>query len=81
MSAVAIGLRMSLLASGQSVEVVNMVPDLSKVTDADEDVGWQSPPPPTASRQGRWRALSSRWWSRAPRAPLAAALLQMGSGA
>ena len=35
--------------------------------------------PPTASRQRRWTPPSlRRWWSRAPRAPLAGALLQSG---
>ena len=37
--------------------------------------------PPTASRQRPWTPLSlRRWWSRAPRAPLAGALLQGGGG-
>ena len=38
------------------------------------------PPPPTASGQRQWAPLSSTRWSRAPRAPLAGALLQVGGG-
>ena len=41
---------------------------------------WAGSTPPTASRQRRWTPLSSRRWSKAPRALLARALLQGGGG-
>ena len=44
MSAVATGLRMALLATGQTVEMANVAPDLARVTAAHEDVGRQYPP-------------------------------------
>ena len=51
MSAVSTGFWMALLASGQSVKVDTLAPDMAKVSAAHEDVGRQyPPPPPTASR-------------------------------
>ena len=44
MSAVATGLRMALLAGGQSVEVATVAPDLARVIAAHEDAGRQYPP-------------------------------------
>ena len=44
MSAVSMGLRMALLASGQAVEVATVPPDMAKVTAAHEDMGRQYPP-------------------------------------
>ena len=77
MSAVSTGLRMAMMASGQQVDVDSVAPDAPKVTAAMED----PPPPPTASRRRPWTPpLWRRWGSRAPRAPLAGALLQGGGG-
>ena len=46
MSAVSTSLQIALLASGQSVEVDTVVPDMAKVSAAHKDVGRQYPPPP-----------------------------------
>ena len=79
-SAVSTGLRMAMMASGQQVNVDNVAPDAPKVTAAMEDVRRQYPPP-TASRRRPWTPpLWRRWRSRAPRAPLAGALLPGGGG-
>ena len=69
-SAVSTGLRMAMMASGQQVNVDNVAPDAPKVTAAMEDVRRQYPP------HRLWR----RWRSRAPRAPVAGALLPGGGG-
>ena len=73
MSAVSTGLWMAMLASGQQLEVDTVAPAMAGVSAAHEDVRRQYPPPPhTASREGPWTPPSlRRWWSRAPRAPLA----------
>ena len=79
MSAVSTGLRMAMLGSGQQVDVDSVAPDAPKVTTAMEEVRRQYPP--TASRRRPWTPLLwRRWRSRAPRAPLAGALLPGGGG-
>ena len=79
MSAVSTGLRMAMMASGKQVDVDSVAPDAPKVTAALEEVRRQYPP--TASRRRPWTPpLWRRWGSRAPRAPLAGALLQGGGG-
>ena len=58
-----------------------MVPKAPRVCAALVDVRRQYPPPPTASHQRPWTPPSlRRWCSRAPKAPLAGALLQGGAG-
>ena len=53
-----------------------MAPDLARVIAAHDDLARQyHPPPHTASRQRQWAPMSLRRWSRAPRAPLAGAVL------
>ena len=52
MSAVSTGLRMAVLASGQSVKVDTVAPDMAKVSAAHEDVGRHYPPPPHVSGDG-----------------------------
>ena len=80
MSAVSTGLRMAIMASGKQVDVDSVAPDAPKVTAAMEEVRRQYPPP-TASRRRPWTPpLWRRWTSRAPRAPLAGALLPGGGG-
>ena len=44
MSAVATGLRMALLGSGEAVEVAHVAPDLARDTAAHEELGRQYPP-------------------------------------
>ena len=57
----------------------SVAPDAPKVSPALEEVRRQYPP--TASRRRPWTPpLWRRWGSRAPRAPLAGALLQGGGG-
>ena len=80
MSAVATGLWMALLTSGQAVEVAHVAPDVARVTAAHDELGQQNPRAHPASGQQRWTPVSSRQWSRAPRAPLAGALVQGGGG-
>ena len=46
MLAVATGLLMALLTSGQAVQVAHVAPDLARVTAAHEELGRQYPPPP-----------------------------------
>ena len=79
MSAVSTGLRMAMMASGKQVDVDSVAPDAPKVT-----VQWRKcagSTPPTASRRRPWTPpLWRRWRSRAPRAPLAGALLPGGGG-
>ena len=80
MSAVSTGLRMAMMASGQQADVDSVAPDAPKVSAELEDVR-RKYPPPTASRRRPWTPPLWRWWrSRAPRAPLAGALLQGGGG-
>ena len=71
MSAVSTGLRMVMMASGKQVDVDSVAPDAPKVTAAMEEMRRQYPP-----HRLTWR----RWRSRAPRAPLARALLPGGGG-
>ena len=81
MSAVPTGLRMAMMASGKQVDVDSVAPDAPKVTAALDQVRRQYPPPPTASRRRPWTPpLWRRWGSRAPRSPLAGALLHRGGG-
>ena len=69
MSAISTGLRMAWPASGQSVEVDTVAPDVAGVSAAHGGVGRQYPP--TASRQRRWTLLSSRRYSTLPSALMA----------
>ena len=79
MSAVSTGLRMGMLGSGQQVHVDSVAPNAPKATAAMEEVRRQYHP--TASRRRPWTPpLWRRWRSRAPRAPLAGALLPGGGG-
>ena len=80
MSAVATGLCMALLQSGQRVKVWTVAPDLARVAAAHDQLAQQYPPPPTASRRRRWTPTSWRRRSRAPKAPLAGVVLQGGGG-
>ena len=52
MSAVLTGLRMAMLASGHSVEVDTVAPDMAKVPADHEDVGRPYPPPPPPPPHG-----------------------------
>ena len=77
MLAVSTGLRMAMMASGQQADVDSVAPDAPKVSAALVEVLRQYPA--TASRRRLWTPpLWRRWGSRAPRAPLAGALLKGG---
>ena len=81
MSAVSTGLRMAMFGSGKHVDVESVAPDAPRVSAALEEVRREYPPPPTASRRRPWTPpLWRRRGSRAPRIPLAGALLKGGGG-
>ena len=65
MLAVATGLRMALLASGQAVEVATGAPDVARVTATHKDLDRQYPPPPPPGRVfrrgGGAELLGLRW--------------------
>ena len=81
MSAVSTGLRMAMMASGKQVDVDSVAPDAPKVTAAMEEVRRQYPPHRLTSAAMDPSFVESVARSRAPRAPLAGALLQGGGGA
>ena len=76
MSAVSTGLQMAMMASGQKADVDIVAPNAPRVSAALEDVR----SPPAASRRRPWTPPCLKRWCRAPRAPLAGALLQGGGG-
>ena len=78
MSAVPTGLRMAMMPSGKQVDVDSLAPDAPKVTAAMEEVRQQYPPPTASRRRPLTPPLWRRCTSRAPRAPLAGALLPGG---